>query len=198
MPVTISDVLGANGAHPGTHLNWGVLPSSYQSGIYIISTDSDPNTCSNIAKPVFSDEAIADWLSRCPDMRLLPDIGSPPTHDEVKKRLEEFWLAQECILYIGKALNLQHRLGNFYRHKLGRGSPHRGGHWIKTLINIFDLYVFTTASSNPATTERAALEYFATNAVGAKYQVVMPFANLETHIDGRRYRRDHGFLNQAK
>lgn len=43
------------------------------------------------------------------------------------------WIADQEILYIGKATSLRDRLTQFYRHRHGDSSPHRGGQAIKLL-----------------------------------------------------------------
>jgi hypothetical protein len=43
------------------------------------------------------------------------------------------WNADQEIIYIGRATKLSKRLSQFYRHKFGAPSPHRGGQDIKLL-----------------------------------------------------------------
>jgi hypothetical protein len=39
----------------------------------------------------------------------------------------EYWAADQPIIYIGRATSLSRRMSQFYRHKYGAKSPHRGG-----------------------------------------------------------------------
>lgn len=44
-----------------------------------------------------------------------------------------FWLTDETIIYIGRAIQLTRRLRQFRRHVYGKKSPHRGGQAILLL-----------------------------------------------------------------
>jgi len=85
------------------------------------------------------------------------------------------WNAGEEIIYIGKATNLHKRIAQFYRHKYGRSSPHRGGQDIKLLKA--SIRVYWGRVIDCATAERSMIDEFYAQ-VGA-----LPFAN---RIRGRR------------
>lgn len=128
-----------------------------QKGIYIIAMESP------MCSPEFSDAAISEWMSLAENM--LIDEESPSVYD-IKVRLDGFWYPDETILYIGKTSGdnqtLRKRLFQFYWHKLGKNSPHRGGHWIKTLSNLNDLNVYwgIVEDEDPYEIEQQMLEYF--------------------------------------
>src|SRR5262245_51227108 len=73
--------------------------------------------------------SIQKWISRVPTMEL---DRSKATVLGVTARLSKFWLADESILYIGKATPLRSRIDAYYRTPLGDRGPHAGGHWLKT------------------------------------------------------------------
>jgi hypothetical protein len=50
------------------------------------------------------------------------------------------WNAGQEIIYIGKAMSLRIRLAQFYNHKHGDPSPHRGGQDIKLLTAPMQVY----------------------------------------------------------
>jgi hypothetical protein len=79
------------------------------------------------------------------------------------------WNAGEKIIYIGRATKLRKRMAQFYRHKYGRSSPHRGGQDIKLLEA--SIQVFWACASDCAEAERAMIDKFFAE-VGA-----LPFAN---------------------
>lgn len=79
------------------------------------------------------------------------------------------WNAGEEIVYIGRATTLSRRISQFYRHKYGRSSPHRGGQDI--LLLTASLKVFWAVVPDFATAECAMINLFYSD-VGA-----LPFAN---------------------
>jgi hypothetical protein len=67
-------------------------------------------------------------------------VARVPSADELGERVEaedilkightskhKFWLSDQPVVYVGKATCLRQRLGQFYRHRYGNRSPHRGG-----------------------------------------------------------------------
>ncbi len=65
-----------------------------------------------------------------------------PRAGVVAAYISSFWLATEPILYIGKTDDpLSTRIGAMFAHRLGCSSPHKGGHWLKTLSILPDLWV---------------------------------------------------------
>ena len=70
----------------------------------------------------------------------------------LKDRLDKFWLPDENILYIGKTDcvgGLKKRIGQYYSTEIGERKPHAGGHWIKTLNILNELFVHYLPIQNP-------------------------------------------------
>lgn len=90
-------------------------------------------------------------------------------HERLPPEVQSRWNGDEEIIYIGRAKKLRRRLAQFYRHVLGRPSPHRGGESIKMLTVPVQVYWGTTPDWVAA--ERAMIQEFSTK-VGA-----LPFGN---------------------
>jgi len=82
-------------------------------------------------------------------------------------REQERWLAHEPIIYIGQTTKqtIKKRVGQFYRHKYGAKSPHRGGQAIKLLLephteSPFELWVYWVPTDNPLLCEHQMLAKF--------------------------------------
>lgn len=125
--------------------------------------------------------------------------GAIPRPSDVAGFIAELWHPGESIVYIGKATSLRSRLSQFFSHTLGNSSPHMGGHWLKTLANIEDLWIHFAVCSNEAearTAEDAALDAFQEHVLSYSPRLAstptigIPFAN-RTHR-GRKQTRLSG------
>lgn len=122
-------------------VSWGLpLPES-RCGVYVVSLVRDPDVpCGPVDVSYLGDIEAARWCD-----------GQP-------------------VIYIGRTRRpLRYRLGQFYRHEHGKGSPHRGGQAIKLLT--CELWVFWASSNRPTECERAMIDIFI-DQVGK-----LPFAN---------------------
>lgn len=183
---TVKDLFKQVGITECDTVKWGETCPSSAKGLYIVSLCADPATKSGLKTPVFNEAQIQQWIDRLPDFRI---DGQRPTVASLKKRLLEFWHPTETILYIGQTgSTLKKRIGAYYRTPLGDRKPHSGGHWLKTLQNLPDLYVHYAASDNPVGDEAKMLAYFKQQAGE------IPFANLE----GPDGRKPHGLQNQRE
>lgn len=188
MPSTISDIMSAVRLDIGGSVQWGTTVPCRTQGIYIISVSSDPHYRGTLAHCI--DKAkVTTWLSKAKGLRL---DGTRPTAKDVVARLASFWLPDESILYIGKAgkddgskQTVSKRVRAFYRTDLGRPGPHAGGHWLKTLANLDELYVFWAATPKPEVAEKQLLAAFIANVSPTSKSALydpskpLPFANLE-------------------
>lgn len=84
--------------------------------------------------------------------------------------LRHRWIENAEIIYIGRATNLRRRIGQFYRHKLGAKSPHKGGEDLLRLTCPLRVYWGVT-------TEFKAVEHKMIEAFKARAGGKMPFAN---------------------
>ncbi len=142
MPSTIQELLDAAGIELADQVKWRTMISDDKPGIYIVSISSaaDKNEEYSLSKPPIDSNIVTVWLNTVSTLKL---DGSRPTMERLVSRLSGFWLPDETILYIGKAdTSLRSRVGAYYRTRLGKSGPHRGGHWLKTLSVLDELSVF--------------------------------------------------------
>ena len=166
----------------------GGTPCNCQgSGIYIVSTSTDSGSNLGVTpEPRFDNPAIQRWIDRLPEFTI---DGMKPTVKTLKKRLSEFWLPEENILYIGQTeSSLSKRIGDYYRTELGARAPHSGGQWLKTLADLGSLSVYYVSVQNPKDKETALLKYFFEQAGK------LPFANLK----GPTGKKQHGLKYQRE
>lgn len=173
-------------------IKWGAPCPCDKQGIYIISFCEDPHLEMKPIEPQFDDTAIQEWIKY---LQLFTLNNKRPNVDAVKQELQRFWLPKENILYIGNTTNLRQRINDGYKTtKLGKGGPHAGGQWLKTLANIDTLYIhyITTESTE---IKPILLEHFR-NTIGE-----LPFANLKissTKSPYLNYQKKHNFKKQRE
>ncbi|MBS0197696.1 MAG: hypothetical protein JSR77_13155 [Planctomycetes bacterium] len=169
---------------------WGTRPNTASVGVYAISLSPDPKACASLPAPNFSAVQIAKWIAHVPAMRLR---GQPPTPVAIADHLRTFWHPEETIVYIGKATSLSSRVPQFFGHTLGNSSPHKGGHWLKALVNLQDLHIHWACCDNESQArayEDAALTAFRNQVLAYRTDlhatpvIAIPFAN-RTH-EGRK------------
>lgn len=189
----------ANVALKGT-VPWGGPIPTQSSGVYVVSLCSDAAEIgSNCPLPQIDENAVREWLSRASKFEL--DGQSSPSVEAIVARLRSFWLADENIIYIGKATSLRNRVRGYYSTPLGEPKPHAGGHWIKTLANLGSTHVHFAEASEFADREAAMLSAFIDGVSQATRQSLadparpFPFANLE-YPPGTRKR--HGMSHQRR
>jgi hypothetical protein len=112
--------------------------------------------------------------------------GKRPSEIELMERVASFWLPDEPVLYIGLTTRpLRQRVSEYYKTPLGARKPHAGGHFLKTLENIDELFVHSAECSEPRAAEDAMLKAFCSGISESSQrrlhdpQHPFPFANLE-------------------
>jgi transcription elongation factor GreA len=112
----------------------------------------------------------------------------------VAKRLHEFWLADEPVLYISRsAKQIGARVAAMNATQLGDARPHSGGHWLKTLSVLNDMRVWWAETDAHEEYEDALLAEIASRNLGTA--PVLPFANLVAP-DGTH--KPHGLLHSLR
>jgi hypothetical protein len=183
MPSTVQGLFDAADLTLSGSVAWGTAVPATSSGVYVVALTSDPADVSGAIRgcPV-SREAIEHWLEVRPELRL---DGRRPNADELAERLSALWLADEVVLYIGKASSLTSRVMQYYVTPLGARRPHAGGHFLKTLTVLNDLHVHYGASDGPLESEARMLESFCERVSSTSRRLLhdperpFPFANLE-------------------
>lgn len=159
-------------------VRWGKQVRSRAPGVFVVELPG--------GRPVapIDDRSLSRWLERVPG--LLVD-GEPATNRTLVRRLAEFWLPDEPVLYVGRSTRaLGGRVASLYATPLGDVRPHPGGHWLKTLWPLDELTVWWAETDAGEEYEDALL-----SAVGARVEpavaeaspdpdVILPFANLQT------------------
>jgi hypothetical protein len=120
MPTTVADAFAATDLVRAGVVRWGQQPSTSHSGVYAVSLSGALNHVGPLEHPALADSAFERWLSVCPAMTL---DGLLPSLDDLRAWVESFWIADEVILYIGRAKKLSRRLGQYYRTPVGAPRP---------------------------------------------------------------------------
>lgn len=204
MPTTVKQLFDAFEIKNFNKITWRTKFSDNNEGIYIVSLSPFYDKNLSSSSLIFDDINLKYWIDKLPDFTI---DGVKPTVQTLKKRLSEFWLNDESILYIGKAPKrsngdgMSNRVEEYYRTKLGDRSPHSGGQWLKTLANENSLTVFYGQIKNSSGIEVKMFDYFMKNISQISLMNLrdkiypLPFANLryKSRID-----KDHGLENQRK
>lgn len=181
---------------------WEHYVDTDEIGIYFISTSLKTDCIENTyEKAPISESKLRLWITKIRTIEIDGKAGINTL--ELLNRLNRFWLPDENILYIGQTEckgGLKKRISQFYRTDLGERKPHAGGHWIKTLSCLNDLYVHYISTSSPLILEKEILKNFASQVSLDTLKTIgdptlpLPFANLE--ID-KSNRKKHG-INKSK
>ncbi len=144
---------------------WGSQAASRSPGVFIVEL---PGGAESAAVDIV---AVRRWIERVPGLRL---DGEVPTPQDLAKRLHEFWLPGEPVLYVARSAKaLNGRVASMYATVLGDASPHSGGHWLKTLSVLNDLRIWWAETDAHEEYEDALLD-----AVAERNEGKLPFANL--------------------
>lgn len=195
MPTTVSALFRNAGLKFDGPVRWSDTVRNDNPGVYVVSLSADPNKNLGILSVApISIEIISQWIHRVPAIELNGERN--PTPDAISNRLAEFWLPDENIIYIGMTTGkLRTRTNQYYNTPLGKSKPHAGGHWLKTLSNLSNLYLYHAACKTPKAKEDQLLGYFVLNVSNNAKTILrdrtnpFPFANIEYP---RGTRKKHG------
>ena len=201
MPTTVIEIFEKQNISEFRKIKWGTQFFDNNEGIYVVSMSNKPDKNLGLTEePLFDDNQLNLWLSKLDNF--LVD-HNPATKATLKKRLSEFWLPDESILYIGKApkrrngQGLSKRISEYYETEIGDGGPHSGGQWIKVLKNISSFTIYYGYSDSPAFVEKNMMRTFMDNVseitLGKLYdkELPLPYANIK--YTGNK---KHGLKNQ--
>lgn len=190
MPTTINQLTKQYNLPAAIKVNWGERIPTQDEGVYIVSLSEYPNTNNGILNEIpISEEIIEKWIKKVDGF----EIDKIKTYDSkaIIERMSQFWLPDENIVYIGKApkrssgKGIGNRVNEYYRTEYGARKPHAGGHWIKALTVLKDLFVYYSVCDNPGDVETGILRYFCKNVSESTRQILrdkiltLPFANLQ-------------------
>ncbi len=191
---TVNDLLKADSLQRSGLVQWGEQVPNDKPGIYIVSlsSDIDENNFLLETAPI-NHGIVAKWLRRAPRFKL--DGKLNPSPEAVARRLSEYWLPDENILYIGQTSGpMRKRVNQFYRHKLGNSGSHSGGQWLKTLSVLPETFVHYAESPDPELSEYRLMQAFMVGVSASTRKCLRnndrpyPFANLEFP----KLRKQHG------
>lgn len=206
MPTTINELSRVFNLNHFKMVHWGFPPGTEEVGIYIISLSPDPEkNIGTLEKCPVDVEIINEWIYKVGGF----ELDGLKTFDaqSVTRRMSEFWLPDENILYIGNApkrsnnKGIGNRVREFYKTEYGEAKPHAGGHWLKSLKNLNELYVYYAETYDSGNIEIEMLEFFCDNVSDETLEILMdkklplPFANLEL-TKGKR--KNHGLYKMKK
>lgn len=200
MPITVKDLIEKVGLDSSMlkKVKWGTLIDTQKEGVYIISLSDEYDINKPLSVFPISMEILKSWIEKVGGFKL--DKKLTYNSGDIAKRLSEFWIEDESILYIGKAKfrkpgkGLGNRVKEYYKTQYGEKGKHRGGHWIKFLENLNDCYVYYIECSDCLKYESLMLKEFGNNISSiSKLKLsgkgaILPFANLE---DGSKKRKKH-------
>lgn len=195
MPSTVESLFAAASLQPAGPVRWGTVLPEQRPGVYAIALTKRGNAVAGTLPAYPADtRTLTELLMVRPDLKL--DKVKGPTVAQVQLRLAGFWLADETVVYIGRSSRpLATRVAEYYGHRLGASSPHKGGWPLKTLAVLDKLWVHWAATDDFVEAEKTMQRAFAAavsrRSAAALYRSdpLMPFANLE---DGDRRRKQHG------
>jgi len=174
-------------------VKWGQPLDSSSVGIYFVSTNKDPNLIrtSYINAPI-DEDIIQFWIKKVPTIQV---DGKPATVESISQRLSSFWLPDENIIYIGQTESrkgLKSRVNQYYNTELGERKPHAGGHWVKTLKILNELFIHFIPLQNAADIEKKIMRNFVSQVSEQTKEnlfdpyLPLPFANLELEQGSRK------------
>ena len=201
MPTSVKQLFNSNGKEIMGQVKWGQRVNCQMPGVYVVAMANVADEIVCYEDAPISEHLVEEWINYVPQMLI---DNQTPTPDKIVQRLKTFWIPDETILYIGMTTNsLQKRVNEYYDTKLGDPRPHHGGHWIKTLNNLYQLSIFWTATmgTDAQEVEDAFLDTFVNNMSQESLKKLsdrnqlFPFANLEFPKGNRK---KHGIKNPAR
>ena len=180
-------MFGAAGLATPDHVKWCERVPESGPGVYVVAlTDKTLEVARTRARCPLETTTLEHLLS----IRAVEVDKEPTTVETLAKRLKQYWLRDECVLYIGRASkSVRKRVRDYYRTPPGATRPHAGGWWLKTLKVLPDLHVHFARTNDHLQAEKAMLGEFAKR-VSPESQAAlhdperpMPFANRKNEDD---------------
>jgi len=171
-----SEVMRSLGLLVDGPVRWGNAVPSRAPGVFVVDLPG------GLERAPIDNLAVTRWLARVPTLQL---DGEPTTAQALGRRLAEFWLPGEPILYVGRSTrSIGARVAALYATPLGDAKPHPGGHWLKALAALSNLRIWWAETEAHEEYEDALLAEVRARAgssaavAAADTDVVLPFANL--------------------
>jgi len=190
-PVAGSELMRSLGLEVDGPAMWGSAAPGRGPGVFIVE----------LAAPVdeapIDTEAVRRWLDRVPALRV---DGERPTTHQLARRLAEFWLPAEQILYVGRSRKtVAARVAAMYATQLGDDKPNPGGYWLKALYGMSKARIWWATTDAHEEYEDELLNQlaglFAIDDENRAKTLGLPFGNLIAS-DGRF--KPHGLENPLR
>ena len=183
MTISVGELISEAGLSPTGVVRWGDRIPLDLPGVYVVASTSDLGDPVGLVGAYRHDPRALDALMKvCPSVTI---DGRPASSHDVAERIGAFWIPETSILYVGLAgTSVQKRVDQYYGTRIGQRSPHAGGWWLKSLVNLEGLFVHYAAAEVPESAEAELLKFFAAAVPPSARQAlhgserIAPFANV--------------------
>jgi hypothetical protein len=200
MTISVGELFEKSELRPAGVVQWGDQVPLNLPGVYVVtSTPELSDAVGRIGKYQHDLDAFATLRMVCPSVTV---DGAPATNESLAERIGAFWIPETAILYVGLAsTSVRKRVDQYYGTHIGQRSPHAGGWWLKTLVDLESLFVHYAETETPRSSEDLLLKTFAA-AVPPSVRIALhdseriaPFANVEVKAG---IRKRHGMDGYKK
>jgi len=179
-PIAGSELMRSMGLDVDGPALWGSPAPGRGPGVFIVELSAP------VDEAPIDTEAVRRWLERVPALTV---DGERPTPHQLARRLAEFWLPGEQVLYVGRSRRtVAARVAAMYATDLGDDKPNPGGYWLKALYGMSKARIWwaTTEAHEEYEDELLAqlAQHFGVDEATGQRTLGLPFANLITS-DGR-------------
>jgi transcription elongation factor GreA len=190
-PVAGSELMRSMGLEVDGPALWGAAAPGRGPGVFIVELSAPADEA-----PIDT-EAVRRWLERVPALTV---DGERPTAHQLARRLAEFWLPGEQVLYVGRSRKtVVARVAAMYATELGDDKPNPGGYWLKALYGMRRARIWWATTDAHEEYEDELLVQLAQrlgiDEAASRRTLGLPFANLITS-DGRV--KVHGIENPLR
>lgn len=201
MTISVGDLFKECGLNPGGVVKWGDQIPLDLPGVYVVASTPDlGDPIGRMGTYRLDPKAFHSLKTACPSVTI---DGRLATHDELSERIGAFWIADSAILYVGLAgTSVRKRVNQYYITRIGQRSPHAGGWWLKTLVDLETLFVHYAAAGVPKSKEALMLKTFSAAVPPSVRQTLhdserfAPFANVDVQAGFRKRHGLRGYKTQ--
>jgi hypothetical protein len=201
MTISVGDLFQECGLNPGGVVKWGDQIQLDLPGVYVVASTPDlGDPIGRMGTYHHDPKAFHSLKTACPSVTI---DGRLATHDELSERIGSFWIPNSAILYVGLAgTSVRKRVNQYYRTRIGQRSPHAGGWWLKSLVDLESLFVHYAAAEDPKSVEAMMLRTFAAAVPPSVRQIlhdserIAPFANVDAQAGNRKRHGLRGYKTE--
>lgn len=191
MTISVGELFDKSRLHPAGVVPWGRQVPLDLPGVYVVTSTPDLNDPVGQIGVYLHDFRAFDALKvGCPSVTI---DGAPATNESLAERIGAFWIPETAILYVGLAgTSVRKRVDQYYVTRIGQRSPHAGGWWLKTLVDLETLFVHYAAAETPKMAEAQLMKTFAAAVPPSVRRAlhdperIAPFANVEVQTGLRK------------